>query len=151
MIHCLKKADFLLFLFFLAAAALTAALPGVSTSPSGGKAYETGATRDFGSDTASDSRQKVRIMYAGEFIGLYPLDKDQDVEILRKGHRNLVSIHDSTVRMEESDCKNQICVNTGAISRTGELIVCLPNQVIVEIVSSAEGGEDHEEIDAVVK
>jgi hypothetical protein len=53
--------------------------------------------------------------------------------------------------MDYSDCKNQVCVNTGKISKAGETIVCLPNYVIVEIVSSKEGGEDDEAIDAVVK
>lgn len=151
MIHCLKKADFVLFIFFLASAALIAALPYVRSASTADSEAGTGFAADTGTDTASDSGQKVQIMCRGELIGLYPLDRDEDIEILRDGHRNLVSIRDRKVRMEESDCKNQICVNTGTISRTGELIVCLPNQVIVEIIQSAQGGDEHEEIDAVVK
>ncbi len=151
MIHCLKKADFLLFFFFLASAALIAALPYVRSASSAGSRTGTGSVADSSTDTASDSSQKVKIMCRGELIGLYPLDRDEDIEILRDGHRNLVSIRDRAVHMEESDCKNQVCVNTGTISRTGELIVCLPNQVIVEIIRSTEGSDDNEEIDAVVK
>ena len=126
----LRKADFLLFFIFIAAAALIAAVPLVRSS---------------------DGAPMVRIIAQGELAGIYPLDSDNEIEIERDGHRNVVVIKDNTVHMDYSDCKNQVCVNTGKISKPGETIVCLPNYVIVEIVSSEEGGEDDEAIDAVVK
>ena len=126
----LRKADFLLFFIFIAAAALIAAVPLVRSS---------------------DGAPGVRIIAQGELAGIYPLDSDNEIEIERDGHRNVVVIKDNTVHMDYSDCKNQVCVNTGKISKAGETIVCLPNYVIVEIVSSEEGGEDDEAIDAVVK
>ena len=126
----LRKADFLLFFIFIAAAALIAAMPLVRSS---------------------DGAPRVRIIAQGELAGIYPLDSDNEIEIERDGHRNVVVIKDNTVHMDYSDCKNQVCVNTGKISKPGETIVCLPNYVIVEIVSSEEGGEDDEAIDAVVK
>lgn len=46
---------------------------------------------------------------------------------------NHVIIKDSSVKMESSDCKNQICVKHKEISKKGESIVCLPNKVIIEI------------------
>ena len=126
----LRKADFLLFFIFIAAAALIAAVPLVRSS---------------------DGAPMVRIIAQGELAGIYPLDSDNEIEIERDGHRNVVVINDNTVHMDYSDCKNQVCVNTGKISKAGETIVCLPNYVIVEIVSSEEGGEDDEAIDAIVK
>lgn len=47
--------------------------------------------------------------------------------------KNTVVIKDNTVYIDSADCKNQICVKTGKISKKGENIVCLPNKVIVEI------------------
>ena len=126
----LRKADFLLFFIFIAVAALIAAVPLVRSS---------------------DGAPMVRIIAQGELAGIYPLDSDNEIEIERDGHRNVVVIKDNTVHMDYSDCKNQVCVNTGKISKAGETIVCLPNYVIVEIVSSEEGGEDDEAIDAIVK
>lgn len=46
---------------------------------------------------------------------------------------NKIIIQDGVVQMEHSNCKNQICVKSGQISKKGETIVCLPNKVIVEI------------------
>ncbi|QUL99412.1 MAG: NusG domain II-containing protein [Candidatus Fermentithermobacillus carboniphilus] len=37
------------------------------------------------------------------------------------------------VKVSESPCENHICVNTGWISRPNEIIVCLPNEVVVRL------------------
>ena len=46
---------------------------------------------------------------------------------------NVIEIKDGVVFVKSASCKNQVCVNTGKISKKGESIVCLPNKVIVEI------------------
>lgn len=46
---------------------------------------------------------------------------------------NTVEIKDGAVTVTNADCKNQICVNHGAITKKGESIICLPNKVIAEI------------------
>ena len=130
MIASLRKADFMLFFSFLAIAALIAAAPLVRPSGDG---------------------QKVRVIYREEVVGIYPLKKDIDVEVERDGHLNIISIQNKSVYMKYSDCKNQICVNTGKISRAGEIIVCLPNYVIVEIIGNGEGGGENEVVDAIAK
>lgn len=130
MIASLRKADILLFFSFLALAALIALLPLMRSS--GGE-------------------QKVRIISGGEIKGIYPLENDIDVEVRRDGHLNIVSIKDKKVHMEYSDCKNQVCVHTGEITRTVETIVCLPNYLIVEITGSPEGGDADDAVDVIVK
>ena len=51
-----------------------------------------------------------------------------------------------TVKMESSDCHNQVCVNHKPISRSGESIICLPHKVVVQI----EGGKEAD-VDAVAQ
>ena len=46
---------------------------------------------------------------------------------------NTVIIENGKVYMKEADCKNQICVKHKKISEKGEVIICLPNRVSVEI------------------
>ena len=130
MITSLRKADILLFFSFLALAALIAVFPLVRSS---------------GSD------QKVRIISEGEVVGIYPLETDIEVEVSRDGHLNIVSIKDKKVHMEYSDCRNQICVHTGEITRPGDTIVCLPNYVIVEITGSEGGGDEDDSVDVIAK
>ena len=125
----LRKADFLLFFIFAAAALISA----------------------VSFPRPAEGKEMVRIISNGEEFGIYPLEKDAEIDIDREEHHNIVIIQDSTVHMDYSNCKNQICVHEGQISDKGETIVCLPNYVIVEIIGSGEGGEDDEAVDAIVK
>ncbi|MBR3785688.1 MAG: NusG domain II-containing protein [Firmicutes bacterium] len=89
------------------------------------------------------SGQKVQIEVNGQPYAVYSLAENQTIEITEHGHTNKITIKDGAVQMSYSDCKNQICVNDGQISKTNQSIVCLPNKVMVEIT----GGE--EEFDAI--
>ena len=64
-----------------------------------------------------------------EIIYEYPLDTDRKIDL----EHNTAVIENSEVYMYSADCKNQICVKTGKISKKGESIVCLPNRVVLEI------------------
>ena len=89
--------------------------------------------------TAGTAGDKVQISADGEVYGIYPQDMDREIEVTEDGHTNHITIKDGQVSMSYSTCLNQICVNTGAISETKDAIVCLPNRVVVEIISSGEG------------
>lgn len=65
----------------------------------------------------------------GESVTEYALDCDQTVTLAH----NTVVIENGCVYMAHSDCKNQVCVKTGKISKNGEKIICLPNCVAVEV------------------
>ena len=82
---------------------------------------------------------KVRISLDGEIYGVYPLGEDREIDVTEDGHTNHITIKDGQVSMSYSTCHNQVCVNTGAISHTKDAIVCLPNRVVVEIISSGKG------------
>jgi len=54
------------------------------------------------------------------------------------GHTVVVEIaDDGRARVRSSDCPDKVCVKTGWIEHPGEIIVCLPNRVVVEIQGSA--------------
>lgn len=91
--------------------------------------------------SGSSSGDKVVVTVAGEPFGVYDLHKDQTVDVTQNGHTNHITIKDGTVAMAYSDCANQVCVETGAVSETKDSIVCLPNKVIVEITGKNAGGD----------
>ena len=82
--------------------------------------------------------QTVVIYADGQEFGRYDLAQDQRIEVKQQGHSNEIIIKDGSVSMIFSDCKNQVCVNTGKVSKTSQSIVCLPNKVMVEIESGGE-------------
>lgn len=93
------------------------------------------------SGDAEGSRAVVTV--AGRQYGTYSLSEDRVVTVRQKGHTNEITIKGGKVSMSFSDCKNQICVHTGQISKTSQNITCLPNKVMIRI----EDGE--EDFDAV--
>ncbi len=73
--------------------------------------------------------------------GLYevlPLSEDTTLVVESALGTNVIEVADGQVRCVEADCSNQVCVNTGWVSEPGQMIVCLPHQLTVEVVANAE-------------
>ena len=82
---------------------------------------------------------EVSVSVDGEKFGIYSLTEDRTVDI--NGTNRLI-IENGTARMEWADCPDQVCVNHREVSRDGESIICLPNQVVVSIESMEESDVD---------
>lgn len=81
----------------------------------------------------------AQVRVAGAVTASYPLSKDAAYTIHGvNGGTNLLVIENGSARVEEASCPDGICVHTGRVSRNGQSIVCLPNQVVVEIVSETK-------------
>ena len=50
-----------------------------------------------------------------------------------------VEIGSSGVRMRTSSCRFQRCVHRGWVRRQGEMIVCIPNRIVVTILGARSG------------
>ncbi len=54
--------------------------------------------------------------------------------------KNLViEVNEGKIRVKEASCPEQICVHTGWISQAGQIIVCIPNHLLIQIEGQAEG------------
>ena len=49
---------------------------------------------------------------------------------------NIITIKDQSIRILDSDCRDKICIKSGFISKPGQLLVCLPHKLMVEIKSN---------------
>ena len=77
---------------------------------------------------------KVVIQIDGKRVHTMELDKDAEYRAeTADGNYNTVVVKDQSVRVEEADCKNQICVKTGAIRFPGEVIACMPHRMMIYI------------------
>lgn len=90
----------------------------------------------------SEPGNSVEIQLAGEVIGTYSLNEEQEIPI---GEGNRLQIQNGEAHMEWADCPDALCIHQGNISRVGETIVCLPHQVVIEVIG--EGAEP--EVDEV--
>ena len=85
----------------------------------------------------------VRVTVDGSIYAQYPLDKDTDVIIPgKKGLNNRLVISGGEADIVEAACPDKLCVRQKAIKYDGETIVCLPNRVVVEVISESSNGVD---------
>ena len=71
-----------------------------------------------------------------------PLDQDAELTITTSLGTNVVQVQDGRVRVLEADCPNQDCVETGFISSSGQQIICLPHELVVEISDGTDSESD---------
>lgn len=69
---------------------------------------------------------------------IYKLDQDNIIDVQGLKGKTRIKIKDGKVRITESACPLKICIKNGAISHTGEYLVCLPNGIIVSIKGKDE-------------
>ena len=96
------------------------------------------AARPFLEARTADALTVV-ISIDGETVERVPLENYQGGSYESRGYTVRVAAEDGAVRVAESDCPNQDCVHTGAISRAGQSIVCLPARVAVTLEGASAG------------
>lgn len=74
---------------------------------------------------------------------IYPLSANETISVQGPLGNTIVVIHQGAVHVEDSPCKNKLCIAMGEISRPGQWVACLPNQVFVRIIGTpAKDGLD---------
>ena len=78
----------------------------------------------------------LEIQVEGQVIHKLSLKADQQITV--DGHigQTIISIKKKKAEIIYSDCPHKICVKTGAINRAGQVIVCVPNRVFVQVLNS---------------
>ena len=85
----------------------------------------------------------VRVEYEGRLVGEYALAEDKSIYIPdEENTKNILKISGGEVYMSEADCPDKLCIKQGRIKNGGESIVCLPNSVVITVISDSEAGYD---------
>ena len=84
------------------------------------------------------------ITFGGEVIQEMPLNMDGSFFVcFKESDYNLIVVEDGKAYVAEANCANQICKNSKSISKSGEVITCIPHRLVVTVVSPEK------EVDAV--
>ena len=89
----------------------------------------------------SKNNEEVVIQVQGKIIKEIPLSKYEESKIYKfdfNGKNGYIEVKNGSVRMLEMSrkiCPKKICSNIGWISKKYQLIVCLPNKIVVSIKS----------------
>lgn len=80
---------------------------------------------------------QVVITWNGEVEGTYSLAEDRTLVFEgENGGYNVVTIEDGFVFMAEANCPDQICVKHKPLNQTADPIACLPNSLVVNVVTA---------------
>ena len=79
----------------------------------------------------------VEIYYDSQLVIKVELADCPDSVFVLPQNENVVfhTSGDGRIRFEQSDCPDKVCVNSGWLWRSGEVATCLPNKVVLKIVS----------------
>lgn len=81
------------------------------------------------SDTGSVAR-----IEQGENVQSLSLENDCEIKL----ENATVKIENGEISIINADCPDLVCVKTGAISKEGQSIICVPNHIVITVEGKAE-------------
>jgi hypothetical protein len=89
----------------------------------------------FINSNKSYNNKYVEIEVKGKLYKKLPLDNsgNERIQIDTDLGSNTIEITNGKVRILDADCPDKICIQDGSISKPGDILVCLPHKVVVNI------------------
>lgn len=95
--------------------------------------------------TQSPAKAFLVVQVAGQMYEPIPLYEEGRYTVTRGDYVNTIAVTPDSVRMHESSCDNQDCVEQGVVSLGNKdqrvlqnMIICLPNEVVLELYTPEE-------------
>jgi len=85
---------------------------------------------------SGDLADKAIIRSGGKIFREVPLSRDQQIEVPGPLGISIVAIQNRKARIASDPSPRQYCVRQGWLQQSGEIALCLPNQVSVELTGS---------------
>jgi hypothetical protein len=85
---------------------------------------------------SGDLADKAIIRSGGKIFSEVPLSRDQQIEVPGRLGISIIRIQQRKARIASDPSPRQYCVRQGWLQQAGEIALCLPNQVSVELIGS---------------
>jgi len=83
-----------------------------------------------------DLADKAIIRAGGKIFREVPLSRDQQIEVSGPLGISIITIEKRKARISTDPSPRQYCVRQGWLQQAGEIAICLPNEVSVELTGS---------------
>ena len=83
-----------------------------------------------------EQASKLKVRQGNQIIGTYDLNQTRELHIHGALGDSLISISQGKVRFKQSPCHNQYCVHQGWLSRAGQVAICIPNQISLQLIGA---------------
>ncbi|HEL1618443.1 TPA: NusG domain II-containing protein [Streptococcus suis] len=101
---------------------------------------------------ANEAKTIAYVRINAEVVDQFELSKDtphqEKTYYPNEGQYNIIEVDGERIRVKEDNSPDQIAVMTSWISQPGQLSVCLPHNLLIEIKSV--GGEDTDEEELIL-
>lgn len=84
---------------------------------------------------SSNDSKSATIKIEGKVIENISLSNETTIKISNSNGYNLIKVSEGTISIIEADCPDKICIKSGKIKNSGEVIACVPHNLIIEIGS----------------
>lgn len=93
------------------------------------------------------SGSRVVVRSDDKIVFVAPLNKDQRVELEGPLGITVLQIENRAARIVSSPCAHKICIHMGEARHSGDLLACVPNQLVVTI--EGDSAEEDAEYDFI--
>lgn len=98
----------------------------------------------------ADAYLKIELVGLGLIFEPLALTETRDIELPQpNGELNVIHITENSIEMVHSNCPGQDCIKQGIVTLANRdsralynMIICLPNQVVLELLSPEEAAAD---------
>lgn len=94
------------------------------------------------SSLKNSSSTYASIKVDGEHYKDIALSETEEIKIDLNNKENTILIKNKTIEMKSANCKDELCVKQGSISKVGQTIICLPHKLIIEIKGEETDSKD---------
>ncbi|MBJ8325288.1 NusG domain II-containing protein [Streptococcus pacificus] len=88
-------------------------------------------------DHMDNSQLIATVKIDGQVVDTYELSPDGPHKTKtyypHEGQYNIIEVNQNKIRVKEDNSPDQIAVKSGWIEKSGQILVCLPHQLIIEI------------------
>lgn len=98
------------------------------------------------------AEKMISVQINGQEVDLIPLIPQNEGKVFpykTQYGTNTVEIKGQKAHILEADCPDQLCIHQGDIDEPGQILVCLPHRLVVEIKSTDENQKSG--VDVMVK
>jgi|TARA_B110000977_G_scaffold102944_1_gene134468 hypothetical protein len=77
---------------------------------------------------------QLMIRQGNKVVGTYDLNQNRELHLHGPLGESHISIVQGKVRFKQSPCTNQYCVHQGWLKLAGQVAICLPNQISLQLI-----------------
>ena len=85
---------------------------------------------------SNEHASKLKIRQGDNVIGTYDLNQSRELHIKGPLGESIIAINNGRAHFKQSPCPGQYCVHQGWLSHAGQVAICLPNQISLQLMGA---------------